>query len=130
MTPITKTNAGANRSAGTKSRPGRTADEIPRPSALDGARGHTRDEIVDEKGIQHRDWDRAQERSGHQLAPEELVTVDELLGDADRDGLDQAVVHEDQCVEEFVPRKGEGKERGGQYARDGQRDGDPQHGLD
>src|SRR5260370_14302384 len=109
MTPITKTNAGARRSAGTKNRPGRTADEMPRPSAFDGARGHTRDKVVDEERIKHRDWDGPQERRGHQLAPEELVTVDELLRNADRDGLDQAVVHEDQGVEEFVPRKREGE---------------------
>src|SRR6266436_6554996 len=102
MTPITKTNAGASRRAGTKNRPGRTADEIPRPSALDGARGHSRDEVVDEERIKHSDRDGAQECRGHQLAPEELVTVNELLRDADRDGLDQAVVHEDQGVQEFV----------------------------
>src|SRR5260370_37462692 len=98
MTPITKTNAGARRSAGTKNRPGRTADEIPRPSAFDGARGHARDEVVDEERIKHRDWDGAQESRRHQLAPEELVTVNELLRDADRDGLDQGVVDEDQGI--------------------------------
>src|SRR6266851_5335265 len=117
MTPITKTNAGARSSAGTKNRPGRTADEIPWPSAFDGARGHARDEVVDEERIKHSDRDGAQKRRRHQLAPEELVTVNELLRNADRDGLDQAVVHEDQGVKKFVPRKREGKERGGQDAR-------------
>ena len=56
--------------------------------------------------------------------------MDELLRDPDRDGLDQAVVHEDQRVEEFVPGKGESEQRGGQDARQGQRNGDPHHRLD
>src|SRR6266851_3613420 len=101
--PRAKNKAGAGSSAGTSSRLGRTAHEILRPSAFDGARGHARDEVVDEEGIQHSDGDRAQKCSGHQLAPEELVTVDELLRNADWDGLDQAVIQEDQRVEEFVP---------------------------
>src|SRR5260370_40461159 len=100
---MTKTKDGASRSVGTRNRPGRTADEIPRASALDGARGHARDEVVDEERIKHSDWDGAQECRGHQLAPEEFVAVNELLRDADRDGLDQAVVHEDQRVKKFVP---------------------------
>src|SRR6266852_5335746 len=130
ITPITKTKAGASRSAETTSRLGRMTDGIPRSSAFDGAGGHAGDEVVDEEGIQHGDRDGAQKRGRHQLAPKEFVTVDELLRNADRDGLDKAVVQEDQRVEEFVPREGEGKERGGQYARERQRDCNPQHGLD
>src|SRR5947209_6268450 len=130
ITPITKKKAGASRSAETTSRLGRITHEIPRSSAFDGAGGHAGDEVVDEEGIQHGDRNGAQKRSSHQFAPKELVTVDEFLRNADRDGLDQAVIQEDQRVEEFVPREGEGKERGGQYARDRQRDRDPQHCLD
>src|SRR5207245_6691958 len=103
ITPITKKKAGASRSAETTRRLGRITPEIPRSSAFDGAGGHARDEVVDEEGIQHGDWHRAQKRSGHELAPEEFVTVDQLLRNADWDGLDQAVVHEDQGVKEFVP---------------------------
>src|SRR5205814_59627 len=98
--------------------------------ALDGTRGHARDEVIDEERIQHGDRDGAQKRGCHQLAPKELVTMNELLRDADRDGLDQAVVHEDECVEELVPGKREREERGGKDAWQSQWDGDSNHGLD
>src|SRR2546429_8848869 len=72
-----------------------------RVSALHGAGGEARDEVVDEERVEDRDRHRSQQRSGHQLSPEEVVAVDELLGHADRDGLDQAVVHEYQRVQEL-----------------------------
>ena len=41
--------------------------------------------MVDEEGVQNRDRDRAQQRGTHQLAPVELVTVDQLLDTLDRE---------------------------------------------
>src|SRR5579872_2518135 len=97
--------------------------------SLDRACGHPADELVDEERIKDRDWDRAEQRSGHQLAPIEDVTSHELRGDADGDRLARGVADEHQRVDVLVPREREREEPSADDAGDRQRKDDPHHRL-
>src|SRR5437879_3581581 len=97
MMPKTKAIAGASRTIPMRRSRRLRARKLTR-SALHGAGRHPGDEVVDEEGVEEGDRYRAEEGARHEHSPEELVALDELLGDSDRDGLGQAVVHEDESV--------------------------------
>src|SRR6185437_1200788 len=91
--------------------------------------GEPGDVMLDEEGIDQRHRDRAEQRAGHQRAPEEDVAADELGGDADRHGLLLGRGEEDERVDELVPRQGEGEDAGRQDAGHGDREDDVDHRL-
>jgi len=62
----------------------RTAMPIPQ-LALDGASRQAGDEILDKKRVEHRHRHRAEQRAGHQAAPEEDVAANQLAGHPERD---------------------------------------------
>src|SRR5262245_59845390 len=72
-----------------------------------GEAGHV---VLDEERMDQCDRHRAEQRAGHELAPEEDVAADQLGHDAHRDGLLVRRGHEDQRVDELVPRQGEGED--------------------
>src|SRR6185312_10050793 len=72
--------------------------------SLDRA-GEARDVMFDEERVDDRHGDRAQQRAGHQRAPEEDVAADQLRRDADRHGLLVGRRQEHQGVDELVPRQ-------------------------
>src|ERR1700716_3914475 len=49
---------------------------------FDGSRRHPGDEVLHEERIEQGDRDRRQQRRGHELAPKEVITPDQLLDDA------------------------------------------------
>src|SRR5665213_220022 len=91
--------------------------------------GDAGDVILDKERIDERDRDRAQQRTGHQLAPEEHVAAHQFRGDPDRHGLLLGRGEEDQRVDELVPRQGEGENPGRQDAWDRHREDDVEHRL-
>src|SRR5689334_4613944 len=70
--------------------------------------GQAGDVVLDKKRIHKSDRDRPQQGPGHQLAPIEHVTAHQFGGHADRHGLLIGRGEEDECVDELVPRQGEG----------------------
>src|SRR5262245_29661099 len=81
-------------------------------SALDGARGEARDVVLHKERVDERDRYRAEQRSGHQLAPVEGVAADQLAHDADRHRTHLGAAEEEQRVEELVLSQREGKDAG------------------
>src|SRR5436189_3752526 len=90
--------------------------------------GEAGDIVLDEERVDERDRNRAQQRPGHQRAPEEDVAPDQLGDDADRHRLLLRGREEDQRVDELVPGQGEGEDARRQDARRGDREDDLDHG--
>src|SRR5260370_36774545 len=97
ITPRTKNRAGERSKASSRRRLA-TGVKAPSSSPSDRPGGHASDEVVHKERIQQGHGHRTEQRGGHQLAPEELVTPDQVLRDADRDGLGHGVGHEDHRV--------------------------------
>src|SRR5712692_9168765 len=78
-------------------------------SALHGA-GDAGDVMLDEKRVDERDRDRAQQCTRHQRPPEEDVAADQLGRHANRHRLLLRRGEEDERIDEFVPRQREGED--------------------
>src|SRR5882724_3777325 len=85
--------------------------------------------VFDEERIDDRHRDRAQQRARHQRPPEEDVATNQLRGDAHGHGLLVRRGQEDEGVDEFVPRQGEGDDAGRQDAGHRHRNDDVEHRL-
>src|SRR5262245_41581336 len=96
------------------------------PLSLDrpGEAGHV---VLDEERVDQRHRDRAQQRPGHELAPEVDVAADQLGHHADRHRLPLRRGEEDQGVDELVPGQREREDPRGQDARHRDREDDPEH---
>src|SRR3989441_11814576 len=104
--PKTKATAGASRTIPRRRSRRLRVRKLTR-SALHGAGRHPGDEVVDEERVEQGHRYGAEKGARHEHAPEELVALDELLRHTHRDGLGDAVVHEDERVEELVPAQRE-----------------------
>src|SRR5215469_16212744 len=65
--------------------------------------GETGDVVFDEERVDHRDWDRTEQRTGHQRAPIEHVAAHQLGSDSDGDSLLVGGRQEHESVDELVP---------------------------
>ena len=79
-----------------------------------GQAGHV---VLDEERINDRYRDRAEQRRGHKLPPIEDIAADQFGNGTDRHRTDRGVGQEDQRVEEFVLRQGEGEDAGRDESR-------------
>src|SRR5262245_3384466 len=70
--------------------------------------GEAGDVVLDEERVDQGDRHGAEQRAGHQLAPEEDIAADQLRDHAHRHRLLIGRGHEHERVDELVPRQREG----------------------
>src|SRR3990170_2776474 len=83
-----------------------------RALTLERAGGQAGHEVIHEEGIEQGHGDRANQRGGHQLAPEVGVSPDEFRRHGHRHGLVRGGGDEGQRVHELVPGEGEAEHAG------------------